>query len=172
MAGMAGMEEFAIGGEEMAAITCLLILAIMCFFFVTELLPLAVTAMAGALAVGLVGLVPLQDIFNGLSNGMVILMAGMLVVGAAMFHTGLAQRISEWVVRHVGKSENSLMLVCMGVGAVMSMVGDLAASAIKRNSGIKDYGTLIPGHGGIMDRFDSMIVTAPMVYFLAVFLLR
>lgn len=65
----------------------------------------------------------------------------------------------------------AIAVIC-GVGAVMSMVGDLAASAIKRNSGIKDYGTLIPGHGGIMDRFDSMIVTAPMVYFLAVFLLR
>ncbi len=104
----------------MAAITCLVILAIMCFFFVTELLPLAVTAMAGAIAVGFVGYVPMRDIFSGLSNDMVVLMAGMLVVGAAMFHTGLAQRISEWVVRHVGKSENSLMLVCMGVGALMS----------------------------------------------------
>lgn len=63
-----------------------------------------------------------------------------------------------------------IALIC-GVGAVMSMVGDLAASAIKRNHNIKDYGKLIPGHGGIMDRFDSMIITAPMVYFLAVFLL-
>ena len=53
----------------------------------------------------------------------------------------------------------------------MSMVGDLAASAIKRNMGIKDYGKLIPGHGGIMDRFDSTIVTAPMTYFLAITLL-
>ena len=56
-------------------------------------------------------------------------------------------------------------------GAVMSMVGDLAASAIKRNHDIKDYGHLIPGHGGIMDRFDSVIVTAPMIYSLSVFLL-
>lgn len=56
-------------------------------------------------------------------------------------------------------------LIC-AVGAVMSMVGDLAASAIKRNKGIKDYGKLIPGHGGIMDRFDSVIITAPMVYFM------
>ncbi len=104
----------------MSATVCLVILAILCFFFVTELLPPAVTAMTGAIAVGLAGLVPLRDIFNGLSNDMVILMAGMLVVGASMFHTGLAQRISEWVVRHVGKSENSLMLVCMGVGALMS----------------------------------------------------
>lgn len=64
----------------------------------------------------------------------------------------------------------AIVLIC-GIGAIMSMLGDLAASAIKRNHGIKDYGNLIPGHGGIMDRFDSMIVTAPMVYFLAVFLL-
>ncbi len=52
-------------------------------------------------------------------------------------------------------------------GALVSMVGDLAASAIKRNYDIKDYGNLIPGHGGILDRFDSVIVTAPLVYFLA-----
>lgn len=106
----------------MAATTCLVILAVLCFFFVTELLPLAVTSMAGATAVGLTGLVPMRDIFNGLANDMVVLMAGMLIVGASMFHTGLAQRISEWVVRHVGKSENSLMLVCMTVGVVMSSV--------------------------------------------------
>ena len=57
-------------------------------------------------------------------------------------------------------------LIC-AVGALISMVGDLAASAIKRNQGIKDYGKLIPGHGGILDRFDSVIFTAPAMYFLA-----
>ncbi len=56
-------------------------------------------------------------------------------------------------------------LIC-AVGALISMVGDLAASAIKRNQGIKDYGKLIPGHGGILDRFDSVIFTAPAIYFL------
>ena len=50
------------------------------------------------------------------------------------------------------------------VGAIVSMVGDLAASAIKRDHDIKDYGKLIPGHGGIMDRFDSVIVTAPIIF--------
>ena len=54
-----------------------------------------------------------------------------------------------------------------GIGALISMVGDLAASAIKRNQGIKDYGKLIPGHGGILDRFDSVIFTAPVIYYLA-----
>ena len=46
--------------------------------------------------------------------------------------------------------------VICAVGALISMVGDLAASAIKRNRNIKDYGKLIPGHGGILDRFDSV----------------
>lgn len=61
--------------------------------------------------------------------------------------------------------------VICGVGALISMVGDLAASAIKRNADIKDYGKLIPGHGGVMDRFDSVIFTAPVIYFMAVVLL-
>ena len=52
-----------------------------------------------------------------------------------------------------------------GVGALIAMLGDLAASAIKRNHNIKDYGDLIPGHGGVLDRFDSMLFTAPAVYF-------
>lgn len=51
-------------------------------------------------------------------------------------------------------------------GSVLSVIGDLAASAIKRNHDIKDYGTLIPGHGGILDRFDSIIFTAPVVFYL------
>lgn len=57
------------------------------------------------------------------------------------------------------------------VGSLISMVGDLAASAIKRDHGIKDYGKIIPGHGGIMDRFDSAVFTAPVIYYLAVLLL-
>ena len=61
-------------------------------------------------------------------------------------------------------------LICL-IGGMISMVGDLAASAIKRNHEIKDYGTLIPGHGGILDRFDSVIFTAPVIYYLAVLLL-
>ncbi len=63
-----------------------------------------------------------------------------------------------------------LLTVVGGVGSVISQVGDLAASAIKRNHEIKDYGKLIPGHGGIMDRFDSVIFTAPITYFLIIML--
>ena len=61
-------------------------------------------------------------------------------------------------------------LIC-AAGSLISMVGDLAASAIKRNQEIKDYGRLIPGHGGILDRFDSVIFTAPVIYYLGTILL-
>lgn len=57
------------------------------------------------------------------------------------------------------------------LGAAVAVIGDLAASAIKRNNDIKDYSNLIPGHGGILDRFDSIIFTAPIVYFCFSFLL-
>ena len=61
-------------------------------------------------------------------------------------------------------------IIC-AAGALISMVGDLAASAIKRDKGIKDYGKLIPGHGGVLDRFDSVIFTAPIIYFLSLVLI-
>lgn len=64
-----------------------------------------------------------------------------------------------------------ILAVISAVAALISMVGDLTASAIKRNYDIKDYGTLIPGHGGILDRFDSMIITAPIIYYLAFYFL-
>ena len=58
-------------------------------------------------------------------------------------------------------------IVC-AVGGLISIIGDLGASAIKRNYDIKDYSHLIPGHGGILDRFDSIIFTAPIIYYMLV----
>lgn len=56
-------------------------------------------------------------------------------------------------------------IIC-AVGGFISIIGDLGASAIKRNYEVKDYSALIPGHGGILDRFDSIIITAPIIYYL------
>ena len=85
------------------------------------------------------------------------------VAGAALLGAVYAAATREPVAGYA--------LIC-AVGALISMVGDLAASAVKRNQGIKDYGKLIPGHGGILDRFDSVIITAPIIYYMAVLLLR
>ena len=56
------------------------------------------------------------------------------------------------------------MLVLGSIGSIIAQIGDLFASSIKRYVGIKDYGNLIPGHGGILDRFDSVILVTPFVY--------
>ena len=62
--------------------------------------------------------------------------------------------------------------IACSLGAILSIFGDLAASAIKRNHDVKDYGKLIPGHGGILDRFDSMIFTAPVIYWVVEMLFK
>ncbi len=90
---------------------------------------------------------------------------GAALIGGLYGHLAMESAFPEQPVMWI------VAFIC-GVGAIMSQVGDLAASAIKRNHNIKDYGKLIPGHGGIMDRFDSMIVTAPMIYFLTITLIR
>ena len=105
-----------------SAVKCLIVLAIVALLFITELIPLAITAMSGAIACGLLGFIPAKQVFSGLSNSTVVLFAGMFVVGAAMFHTGLAQKIGISIVRFSGTSENSLMFGFMIVGAGLSSV--------------------------------------------------
>lgn len=86
------------------------------------------------------------------------------VIGAALLGAIYATIFSS----HINLSVHPVIafaIIC-AVGALISMVGDLAASAIKRNHDIKDYGKLIPGHGGIMDRFDSVIYVAPIIWML------
>lgn len=62
---------------------------------------------------------------------------------------------------------NYIVLVAIGImSSIVSIIGDLSFSLIKRNYNIKDFGNLIPGHGGILDRFDSVIFTTPFVYIL------
>lgn len=91
--------------------------------------------------------------------------AGSALVGALYGYFIVERVIMEQQVTWV-------FVIISAVGAVVSQIGDLAASAIKRNHDIKDYGKLIPGHGGVMDRFDSVIFTAPMIYLLVLILIK
>ena len=98
----------------------LIVLAVMAVLFVTEIIPLAITSLGGAITLGLMGIITPKVVFSGLSDSTVVLFAGMFVVGAALFYTGLAQKIGETVVSHAGTSENGLMLAIMVVTATMS----------------------------------------------------
>ena len=103
-----------------AAEQTLIVLAVMAVLFVTEIIPLAITSLGGAITLGLMGIITPKVVFSGLSDSTVVLFAGMFVVGAALFYTGLAQKIGETVVSHAGTSENGLMLAIMLVTATMS----------------------------------------------------
>ena len=104
------------------AIITLCVLAVAAFLFVTELIPLAVTAMAACTALGILGVLPAKQVYAGLSNSTVVLFGGMFVIGAAMFKTGLAETIGLAVVRKAGTKEVPLMGAIMLVTIILSSV--------------------------------------------------
>ena len=73
-------------------------------------------------------------------------------------------------VSQTAKLNVALMLLLGALVSVVSVAGDLSFSLVKRSCGIKDFGSFFPGHGGVLDRFDSVIFTAPIVYFMVRFL--
>lgn len=97
--------------------------------------------------------------WEGLVGGIVCAVLGMLLYA--------------FILNQNGKHFDYLYAAVFGlIGSLGSVVGDLTMSVIKRQTGIKDYGKLIPGHGGILDRFDSVMVTAPMAEILLILALR
>jgi phosphatidate cytidylyltransferase len=90
------------------------------------------------------------------------------IVGAALIGFLYATAIGSYITQL--QNPQLIFAIIGAASSVISQIGDLAASAIKRNHNIKDYGNLIPGHGGILDRFDSIIFTAPIVFYLAAML--
>ena len=112
------------------AIITLCVLAVAAFLFVTELIPLAVTAMAACTVLGILGVLPAKQVYAGLSNSTVVLFGGMFVIGAAMFRTGLAEAIGVAVVKKAGTGEirlmGAIMLVTIVLSAVSSNTGTVA----------------------------------------------
>ena len=104
------------------AITTLCVLAVAAFLFVTELIPLAVTAMAACTDLAILGVLPSKQVYAGLSNSTVVLFGGMFVIGAAMFKTGLAEAVGLWVVNKAGTGEVKLMGAVMLVTIILSSV--------------------------------------------------
>jgi anion transporter len=105
-----------------AATITLLILAVAAVLFVTEIIPLAVTAMSVAMALHLTGVLDAKTAFSGLMDSNVILFAGMFVVGQALFETGVAKKIGDSVVKVAGKSEKGLIVAIMAIAAALSSV--------------------------------------------------
>lgn len=88
--------------------------------------------------------------WEGFAGGVVTAMLGMVAYALLLDHV-FGQEVNYWVAVLYGL-----------VGSLAGVFGDLTLSVVKRQVGLKDYGNLIPGHGGILDRFDSVMVTAPL----------
>ncbi|MBR4960875.1 MAG: phosphatidate cytidylyltransferase [Clostridia bacterium] len=87
-------------------------------------------------------------------------------IGGIVF-TAVGFVVFGLIVREGNATPNFVLLAVSGaIVSVISQIGDLIASVVKRHYGIKDYGKLFPGHGGVMDRFDSVMATAPVLYML------
>ena len=117
---------FAAGDEETAsnapAIITLVVFGIAAVLFITEIIPLAVTSMCIPIALTVTGVVSPSSAFSGLSNSNVILFAGMFVVGGALFETGVAKLIGDFVVKISRGSESVMMLGVMIFTATLSSV--------------------------------------------------
>ena len=85
-----------------------------------------------------------------------------------VFGSVIAMAICYGVFTFIFKAQCSapLMLITGALCAILGPVGDIATSAVKREHNIKDFGTIFPGHGGVLDRFDSVLMTAPIVFYM------
>ena len=143
------------------ALSCLLRLRMLAYGSGLVLIPLVAAFMSDTMALfggmmfGRTKLAPAvspKKTREGAVSGLVGGMAGMILYRIIFF-------LCSEVPLHIG------WCVLLGlVGAIMGQLGDLSFSCIKRQYGIKDYGRLLPGHGGVLDRFDSVIFAAPVIW--------
>lgn len=128
--------------------TALLILAVTIVLFATELIPIPVTAVSAALAMGIFGVIPFSSAFSGFSNDVTIMIIGSMIVGEALFETGVAEQLGNVILRAVGKNERAFLVVCVATSAVLSaflsntavvamMLPVVAATSAKSNGAIQ-----------------------------------
>ena len=104
------------------AVITLLVLLVMVVFFVTEKLPAALVAMLGGSVLVLCGIIDPAELFSAFSGSTIVLVAAMMVVGSALFHTGIAAKMADVLVKFTGTSENGIMIAFMLVATIISAV--------------------------------------------------
>lgn len=107
---------------ETEAIITLSILAVMIFFFVTEKIPLAVTAMSGAILLGVIGIIEHEVVFEAMGSSTIVLLGSMMIIGSALFHTGIAGKLSSWLTKFTGNSETGIMIAVVLVAVLLSSI--------------------------------------------------
>jgi anion transporter len=157
--------------QKKLATYTLIILAVVAFFFITELIPLAVTALCAPVALNLTGVLTPKQAISGFSDSNTVLFGGMFVVGAALFETGAAGKIGDFVV---SKAKGKPMLILLGIllataglSSVLSNTGTTAvmlpiAIGIAASAGVNRSKVLMPlalaaGLGGTI----TMVGTPP-----------
>lgn len=104
------------------AVIALIIIAVMIVLFISERFPIVVTAIAASIAFYATGLIKLGDIFSGYNSTTIVLLCGMMVVGASLFHSGITDLIGEKMVKITGKNERNIILVTLIVSCLLSSV--------------------------------------------------
>ena len=94
---------------------------------------------------------------------MAVFWAQVFGVIITLVYSVAANRMEAFTRSNIGVSMYVIIALLGCVAAVLGIYGDLFASVVKRQCGIKDYGTIFPGHGGILERFDSVMFIAPFV---------
>ena len=136
-----------------AAVITLVILAVMTVLFVVGTIPLGLVSMAGAILLACLGVITKADVFSAFSGGTIVLLGAMMMVGQALFHTGVADKLAEIMVKITGTTENGIILatvsvalllssICSGVGVVAMMLPIVIAMSMK--AGVSVSRQLIP----------------------------
>ena len=104
------------------AVMSLILMAILGIILLSNKLPVATVSMAGALVCGMLGFIKYPEVFSGLSGTAAVLLMSMMVIGGSLFHTGLAEKMSNAFLRVTGTSERGMIIAVMSLAALLSAI--------------------------------------------------